>query len=162
MKSAKQLLNEWCQKHGLKFPVYTTETTGTCHQPTHEVTATLATRRGTLTGKASHSNSKIAQQLAAATILRELGIKGGYEKVDTNTPTYANYDNNPLAELNEYAQRNGGEPAWTDEKQGLDHNPTFTTTVTYKGIVKTGKGRSKKAAHIAAATELMEELTNDF
>lgn len=63
--------------------------------------------------------------------------------------------------LQEYVQKNdnGALPIYEfSETVGASHCPTFNVTVTAMGKSATGSGASKKAAGIAAATELLKIL----
>ena len=74
-KDAKTTLQEWAQGRGLPLPVYkVSEVSGPAHSPEFTVEAIVETKGGT--AMARSSSKKQAEQLAAAGLLKILGVEG--------------------------------------------------------------------------------------
>ena len=130
-------------------------TTGECHQPVFKVEAVVTRRGQTFKGAASAGNKKLAKTLAAAEVLKKLGINVDVE--DTSSEYSA--EETAVSYLNRYAQQTGCRmPQYSETRKGPDHAPTFKVTVQFKGYTAVGSAGSKKAAKEEAAKKMMNMI----
>ncbi len=68
---------------------------------------------------------------------------------------------NPKSALQEFLQSRGEDlPVYTVQKTGKDNAPTFKAKAEAMGLTAVGKGKSKRAAEQAAASDLYDKLSD--
>lgn len=129
---------------------------GESHMPTFKFEATAIRRGQTFKATAEAGNKKEAKALAAAALLKKLGIE---VDVDTSTSSkeYSN-EETAVSYLNRMAQQYRLRmPDYIDGgRKGEDHCPTFKMVVKFRGKEAVGFGSSKKEAKEAAARKLID------
>lgn len=112
------------------------------------------------------STSKMARQAAALGLLAHLTdtkapeLKLSPKKAPLAKSPVIAVDKDPVSALMEYvAQARAGEPDFAFDREGPDHIPTITCTVTLGALTKTAQAGSKQDAKKGAARALLEALS---